>query len=276
MPASFFIVPEWQGSGSSRAMRLIDGAEAIRADLPLPSTIVIDVPPGAGNDLGSGVHRLSAVQTVRDRLLLALLPASGMPVTVGGDCGVELGAIQHALGTGSPAVVWLDAHADLNTPQSSPSGSFSGMVLRTLLGDGPASAVPPTPLDPARVILAGVRAVDQVESDFIAAAGIIHLAPGILDAQSIAAALVSSGADSVYVHLDLDVIDPAEFACVGAPEPFGLTLTALLEIIAAVRTTLPLIGAGITGFAPASTDAADGDATSILRVIGALTRDPRD
>ena len=273
MSASFFVVPQWQGSGSSRAMRLIDGAEAIRGDLPTPSTVSVEVPPDAGTDLGSGVHRLSAVQTVRDRLLVALRSGSGIPVVVGGDCGVELGAVQHALARDGVAVVWLDAHADLNTPESSPSGAFSGMVLRTLLGEGPASAVPSPTLDPSRLVLAGVRSLDDAESDFIAASGITHLDPGALDPRSISAAIAATGATAVYVHLDLDVIDPAEFACVAAPEPFGVPFQTLLDVVAAIRATLPLVGAGITGFAPASPEAADGDATSILRVIGALTRD---
>lgn len=273
MSASFFVVPQWQGSGSSRAMRLIDGAEAIRGDLPSVSTVSIDVPPGAGTDFGSGVHRLSAVLTVRDRLLVALQAGSGVPVAVGGDCGIELGAVQHALAQDGVAVVWLDAHADLNTPDTSPSGSFGGMVLRTLLGDGPVSAVPPTTLDPVRLVLAGVRSLDDDESDFIAASGIAHLDPGALDARSISAAVAATGASAVYVHIDLDVIDPAEFACVAAPEPFGVPFQTLLDVIASIRATLPLVGAGITGFAPASAEAADGDATSILRVIGALTRD---
>ena len=273
MSASFFVVPQWQGSGSSRAMRLIDGAEAIRGDLPTPSTVSVEVPPDAGTDLGSGVHRLSAVQTVRDRLLVALRSGSGIPVVVGGDCGVELGAVQHALARDGVAVVWLDAHADLNTPESSPSGAFSGMVLRTLLGDGPASAVPSPTLDPSRLVLAGVRSLDDAESDFIAASGIAHLDPGALDPRSISTAVAATGATAVYVHLDLDVIDPAEFACVAAPEPFGVPFQMLLDVVAAIRATLPLVGAGITGFAPASPEAADGDATSILRVIGALTRD---
>ncbi|RIJ25759.1 arginase family protein, partial [Clavibacter michiganensis subsp. insidiosus] len=57
MPASFVVVPQWQGSGSSRAMRLADGAEAIRGDLPASATHVVDVPVEAGESLGTGVLR---------------------------------------------------------------------------------------------------------------------------------------------------------------------------------------------------------------------------
>lgn len=253
-------------------MRLADGAEAIRGDLPGQSTRLIAVPSGAGSDLGSGVHRLSSIAAVRDELLTALRSATRTPITIGGDCGVELGAIGHAVEAGRVAVVWLDAHADLNTPATSPSGAFGGMVLRTILGDGPEAVSPATPLTPDRVILAGVRAIDDAESDAIDTLGIVHLDPRLLTVETLSAAIIASGAESVYLHIDLDVIDPAEFDCVAAPEPFGISFALLIELIAAARATLPLAGAGITGFAPGSQDAAADDLPSILRIVGALTR----
>src|SRR6187431_364480 len=141
MPATFVVVPQWQGSGSSRAMRLVDGAEAIRGDLPSASTRVVEIPLEAGDAQGSGVHRLSSIELVRDRLVESLRNVTGPAITIGGDCGVELAAISH-IGDRDVAVVWFDAHPDLNTPESSPSSAFTGMVLRTLLGDGHASLVP--------------------------------------------------------------------------------------------------------------------------------------
>src|SRR3712207_609070 len=99
MPAKFVVVPQWQGSSSSRSMRLIDGAEAIRGDLPTGATTVVEVPLGAGDAVGTGVHRFSSLAVVRERLrqTLAGLPDGDVPVVIGGDCGVELGAVEHAL-----------------------------------------------------------------------------------------------------------------------------------------------------------------------------------
>ncbi|MGN6126684.1 MAG: arginase family protein, partial [Humibacter sp.] len=57
----FLIVPQWQGSSSSRAMQLIDGATAIAGDLPASATTFVDVPMEAGESLGTGVHRLSSI-----------------------------------------------------------------------------------------------------------------------------------------------------------------------------------------------------------------------
>ncbi|MFP7760843.1 arginase family protein [Marisediminicola sp. LYQ134] len=272
MSASFIVVPQWQGSGSSRAMRLIEGAEAIGGDLPFSATTRVDVPSGAGSSMDTGVQRLSSVARVRDELAAVLRETASPAVVIGGDCGVELAAIDHAMQQGDVAVVWLDAHADLNTPVSSPSGAFHGMVLRTLLGDGADELVPTTPVPAHRVILAGTRALDEAENDFVEAAGITMLPPDALTADSLAEAVRETGASRVYIHVDLDVLDPAEFGCVSYPEPFGITLADLLALIGAVRDVAPLVGAGITEFAPASIDSAVDDLPSILRIVGALTR----
>lgn len=261
-------------------MRLSEGAEAIRGDLPPNATHAAEVPSEAGNDEGSGVHRLSSLRQVRDAQLAVLARNSGLAITIGGDCGVDLASIQFAsaraaAANGSMAVVWIDAHADLNTPEDSPSGAFHGMVLRTLLGDGPESLVPGTPLDPRHVVLAGTRAIDDAELAYIEQAGIPLIAPESLDAASLTAALVATGATSVYLHVALDVLDPAEFNSLGYPEPFGISLTTLLEVIAAAKAALPLAGAAITEFAPASAESAGDDLGSILRVIGALASEPQ-
>lgn len=253
-------------------MRLVDGADAIRGDLPVGATTRVDVPTGAGSNLGTTVHRLSTIQHARNEVIAMLQGVPGIPVTIGGDCSADLGAVQHVTAGGDVAVVWFDAHADLNTAESSPSGSFGGMVLRTVLGDGPAEIVAARPVDARHVVLAGARAMDDAESDFIDESGLVHLSPDALTRESLTTALEATGATSIYVHIDLDVLDPAEFACVGAPEPFGITLAELIELVGTCRAVLPLAGAGITGFAPASPEAASDDLPAILRIIGALTK----
>jgi arginase len=253
-------------------MRLVDGAAAILGDLPSASTVSVEIPLGAGSDQGTAVHRLSSLELVRDSMRRALGKIEGTTITIGGDCGVELAAVQHAdAQRDAMALLWLDAHPDLNTPESSPSGAFTGMVLRTLLGEGAPTLLPHTPLSDSRTILAGVRNVDEGEGDYLASSAIRVLAADEVGAKSIGEALAATGATSVYIHVDLDVLDPAEFDGVSDPMPFGLSLATLIETIAAARTALPLAGAGIAGFAPASPDAALDGLGSILRILGALT-----
>ncbi|MFD1714073.1 arginase family protein [Amnibacterium flavum] len=270
----FIVAPQWQGSGSSRAMRLIDGAEAIRGDLPSSRTTEIETPPEAGDSLGTEVGRLSAIVAVRDRLAaeLAAVPAEDAPLLIGGDCGVEAAALDWAV-TNSPdtCVLWFDAHADLNTPGSSPSSAFSGMVLRTALGDGEGVLVPEAPLRTDRVVLVGVRATDDAEAEYIAATPIASLGVDAATPETLIAAVEATGATSVYVHVDLDVLDPADIAGVASAEPFGLPLDSLLGLISGVRTRFPVTGGAIVGFAPESPVAAVEDLPSILRILSAIT-----
>jgi arginase len=252
VPASFVVVPQWQGSGSSRAMRLADGAEAIRGDLPASATRVVEVPVEAGESLGTGVHRYASLLAVRTRQEAALAAATGTPITIGGDCGVELAAIGHsARAHPGLAVVWLDAHADLNTPASSPSGAFHGMVLRAVLGDGvDGLELAPGTVTPDRVVLAGVRALDDAESDFAVARGIAHLGVDAVTPDALVAAVAATGATAVHIHVDLDVLDPGAVSGIGYPEPFGLDVPTVTESIKALRRSCELAGAGITEFAP--------------------------
>ncbi|WP_043670662.1 arginase family protein [Clavibacter michiganensis] len=277
MPASFVVVPQWQGSGSSRAMRLADGAEAIRGDLPASATRVVEVPVEAGESLGTGVDRYASLLAVRTRQAAALQAASaaapGPLVTIGGDCGVELASIDHAARAHPGlAVVWLDAHADLHTPESSPSGAFHGMVLRAVLGEGvDGLELPVGTVTSDRVVLAGVRALDDAESDLVGSRGIALLGVDAVTPEALVAAVAATGATHVHVHVDLDVLDPGTMSGVGHPEPFGLEVQAVTESIKALRRAFGLAGAGITEFAPSSPAAAVDDMGAILRIIGALT-----
>lgn len=252
-------------------MRLVDGAEAIRGDLPSSSTTTVEIPLEAGDMQGTGVHRLSSLMLVRDRLAQALREVDGTAITIGGDCGVELAAISHAIQSPDVAVVWFDAHPDLNTPESSPSGAFTGMVLRTLMGEGVEQLVPATTLHHTRVVLAGTRAFDPAEDAWIAEQGIRCIEASDVSAESLIAAVEATGAASIYLHIDLDVIDSSDFTGLGYPEPFGVSSAALLDTIKGLVAKFPLAGAGVTEFAPASiADSAD-DMPTILRIIGALS-----
>ncbi|CAN5364417.1 arginase family protein [soil metagenome] len=284
-------------------MQLSDGADAIAGDLPAAATRRIEVPLGAGESLDSGVHRASALRIIRDAVSTALsagadaetapagAPATGsaatstsagIVVTIGGDCGVELAPVARAVGLHDDlAVVWLDAHADLATPGDSVAGAFSDMVLRTLLGEG-ADLLTPGPhqtLSPGSVVLAGTRSYDDAEESYIEDNGIRLVTVDQLQqgddreqGGALVSAIAATGAKSVYLHVDLDVLDPAEIAGISYPEPFGVTVSALVENITSVRRAFTLVGAGITQFAPSSPDTAADDLSAVLRIISALTR----
>jgi len=290
MSSTFLVVPQWQGSGSSRAMRLVEGAEAIRHDLPAAATHLIDVPLEAGDSEGTGILRYSSIRLVRERLERALAELDTTPIVIGGDCGVEYAGIEHAARAGRVVLLWADAHADLNTAETSPSGAFHGMVLRALIDAGVVA--------PADVLLLGVRDLDDAEAEFIETTGMPRVTPDSVGA-AVAERAVAARTDGVepvlYVHVDLDVLDPSVFGGVGFPTPFGLALDELTTAVSAARAGLTLWGAGVTEFAPAplretvpgdSAGAVDDhddddddvsgiasdDLTVILRILAALSR----
>ena len=157
------------------------------------------------------------------------LPAR--PLVLGGCCCAHVGVVEGlAARHGRVAVLWLDAHGDLNTPESSPSGDEWGMPLRTLLDRGTIAA--------ADVVLWGARSLDPPEREFIAAAGIGDDPGALLER-----------AEAVYVALDCDVLDPDELA-VFMPEPGGPSLDQLAQLLTEVRESGKLVGVGFTGLAP--------------------------
>jgi arginase len=273
---TYVVVPQWQGSLSTRAMRLSDGAEAIRGDLPASVTRLVDVPSEAGDALSTGVHRYSALLTVRERMSAALDTLPDWALTIGGDCGVSLAAVESASlrHPDDLALVWFDAHADLHTPESSISGAFTGMVLRAITGegaDGLALGAGAVPLE--RVVLAGTRDIDPAEDALIAERGVVSLATdAVASVDALVDAVRATGASQVYLHIDLDVLDPAELQGLANPLPFGLSVQALSAAITQLRAQFGLAGATIAGFSPSSPDAAGDDLSAILRLIGALTR----
>lgn len=271
--ARFVIVPQWQGSPSARAMQLIDGAQAIAGDLPRNACTTIDVPLEAGESLETGVLRYSSLIRTSDALVAELEAADAPVIVVGGDCGVGVAPVGVAAEREERlAVVWFDAHPDLHTTGTTHSGAFGGMALSAVLGDGPDSLSLPAGLITAeRVVLAGARDYDAEEEERATETGITTIDAADLAApDALAAAVEAIGATAVYIHVDLDVLDPAALTGVTAPVPFGLTVAELVAAIGAVRGAAPLAGATIAGFAPSSPAAAGDDLGAILRVVGAL------
>jgi arginase len=248
-------------------MLLIDGASAIAGDLPRAATTVLDVPVEAGESLGTGVRRLSALLRTRELVAEAM---TGDTVLIGGDCSITVAALA-ALpgGTDDLAVVWCDAHADMNTPESSPSGAFSGMALRALIGEGE----PQLALDPGvpreRVVAVGMRNLDDAEVAQVQGLTLVSAAD-LESADAIADAVAATGAARVWVHIDVDVLDPSELAGVSDAAPFGVTTASLSAAIRRLRDRVPLAGATISGFAPRTPADAVDDLGALLRLVGAV------
>lgn len=268
--ARFIVVPQWQGSPSPRAMSLIDGAELIAGDLPSSACHRVDVPVEAGESLDTGVLRASTLRRValHTREELEAFPGERL-VVIGGDSGVAVPAIAHAAGSsGDLAIVWFSARGGLHTPETSPTGAYVSMALRAVLGEAPEGlALAAGSVAPESIVMVGSRDLDIAEEIYVHDAGV-----RAAEIAELGEALAATGARRVYVHVDLDVLDPAHIEGVSAPQPFGLEPAALVEAIAAIRDQLPIAGASLAGFAPRSADAGVTDMGTILRIIGALAK----
>lgn len=173
----------------------------------------------------------------RDRVAESLATGA-FPLILGGDHSISAGSVagvaRHFQGAGERiGLIWVDAHSDMNTPETTPSGNIHGMSLATLLGrghpqmlelfgDGPA-------LRPENVSIVGARSIDVSEAQWVRDSGIRVFTMTEVDERGIgevideAIARASEGTAGMHVSFDLDAIDPQLAPGVGTPVPGGLT-----------------------------------------------------
>jgi arginase len=252
--------PEWQGCGAADAA-VCRGAVAIAAGLfPEAGFVRVEVPVEEALTSRDQVLGLASIAPRFRRTVDALRwRAPDRIFHIGGTCGTELAPVgylneRHA---GGLAVVWLDAHGDLNTPATSPSGRFHGMVLRTLLGAGPAPLVTglQRQLRPGQIFLAGTRDLDLPEAEFVTSAGIsLTTVAELADPSVLVERIRAAGLQELYVHLDLDVLDPIEFPDSLVPTPQGLALPTAAAAIRALTEAFDVVGFSVVEFCPRTSD----------------------
>jgi arginase len=185
-------------------------AEAARIALPYPEVGVVE-----RDSLDEQTAAVAEALAVR-------------PIVVGGCCCSHVGAATGiARRVDRLAIVWIDAHGDLNTPETSPSGNEWGMAFRMLLDAGVVTAE-----DSA---LVGARNLDAPEVEYMQQAGIDD---------SLERAL--AGTDVVYVALDFDAFDPDEVDAF-FPEPNGLSVSEVESLLAGLAAEAVVAGIGLTG-----------------------------
>jgi arginase len=202
-------VPQAWGEGGESM------AEAARLPLPYPEAAVVEE------------------ETLDEQTLAVAIDLPERPLVLGGCCCAHMGAVEAlAARSGRIALVWFDAHGDLNTPETSPSGNAWGMPLRMLLDSGA--------VDAEDTILLGARNLDPPEREYVAAIGLRT------DLDELDAAL--EGTEGAYVALDVDALEPGEIQPF-MPEPGGLSVTEVEEILGLVRERAAVLGAGFSGLA---------------------------
>jgi arginase len=175
------------------------------------------------------------------------------PLVLGGDHSLSVGSIRGAAKQKKLGVIWIDAHADFNTPETTPSGNIHGMPLAALCGFGDPrltslwDETPPV-LDPRRVAVIGARDLDQGEKQNLREAGVMVQSMEQIDRLGMVSAIekcierVSRDVDGIYLSFDMDSLDPRHAPGVGTPVPGGLTFREAHLACEMIAETGKLIG----------------------------------
>ena len=159
--------------------------------------------------------------------------AGGFPLVLGGDHSIAMGSVAGLLDAwGDVGVLWVDAHGDINTPETTPSGNVHGMPVAALLGKagiGGRLGWDTRPVRPERVVLFGTRTLDPGERQHHSRAGHSHVhhdrdRPDRRSRRPLSKpSTCCKGRGGIHISLDMDAVDPLEAPGVGTPWPGGLT-----------------------------------------------------
>jgi arginase len=196
------------------------------------------------------------------------------PIVLSGNCNVAVGT-RGGLGDGV-GVVWFDAHGDFHTPETTTGGFLdgSGLAILTGLCWRPLLKTVPgfRPVPEADIVLAGARDFEPVERTALDRSGVVVLSPdAVRNAKSLRSSLgdMAGRVSGAYVHLDLDVLDPAYGCANDYAAPAGLSPEELIGALQEVRRRLPIRALGVASYDPA-TDTAGTIREAALRSIEAV------
>lgn len=250
-PKLNLLYPQWQGGGPDKST--YHGAHELsqfyckgvlfsEVDVSTADNSVVK------NDIYCYNQILTQMKAAR-RIIEAAKPSRIFTIGGGCDSGIlPISYLNRMLGD-RLTLVWFDAHGDLNTPESSPSGHFYGMPVRTLLGDGERGILELlySELEPDQIVLGGLRDLDPAEVEFIEThqLSVCRVEDLENDPALLLETVKGKGNKHVYIHLDLDVLEPDEFPYLPLPVPGGLSESTLLCLIESLSNAFVLSGLGI-------------------------------
>ena len=211
-----------------------------------PQVEEVEAPFFGDEQVGKANHLPQVAAVCREvyHHTLNSLQADESVIFLGGDHSISIGTVAAVAKVWRVGVLWVDAHADMNTPHTSPSGNIHGMSIAALLGDGPAELTHIAGEEPAlsanQVAIVGLRSLDEDERKRVASSKIGAFTMRQIDEEgmaAVAAQVIDQFAtfDHIHVSLDLDSLDPAIAPGVGTPVPGGLSYREahlLMEILA--------------------------------------------
>jgi arginase len=216
-----------------------------------------------GNQRTRYLGEIARASGVIARKVERIIGLGHFPLVLGGDHSIAVGTVSGITGFARRenrrvGMLWIDAHGDINTPETSPSGNIHGMPLAALLGYGASELTGiggwAPKVDPANVALVGIRSLDSGEKKRLKETGVqVHTMSeidrhGVHQVMKKAIARVTDGTDFVHVSFDLDAVDPAIAPGVGTPVKGGLDYREahlIMEVIAdsGVMTSMEVVEA---------------------------------
>lgn len=187
--------------------------------------------------------------------------AGNFPLVIGGDHSLSIGSVRGAARNRNIGVIWVDAHADFNTAETTPSGNIHGMSLAILSGMGDKSLVQlwdeqvPV-INPGNIAIIGARDLDTGEKQNLREAGVMVMGMEQIDRYGMVHAVekaiehVSRNTEGIYLSLDLDSLDPRHAPGVGTPVPAGMTEREVHLACEIIAETGKLIGMDVVEVNP--------------------------
>jgi arginase len=214
-----------------------------------------------GHERARYLAEIARAAAIIARKVERIMGLGHFPLVLGGDHSIAVGTVSGIAAYAQRqdqrvGLLWIDAHGDINTPETSPSGNIHGMPLAALLGFGAGEltgvAGPPPKVHPANVALVGIRSLDAGEKKRLKETGVqVHTMSdidrhGVHRVMQKALARVTDGADYVHVSFDLDAVDPTVAPGVGTPVKGGLDYREahlIMEVLAdaGVMTSLEMV-----------------------------------
>lgn len=199
-------------------------------NIPVPNVEEVTTSEPAESEQAYHAGTIARVSNALYQQVLTSIEAGEQVIALGGDHSIALGSLAAALRRSEHVgVLWVDAHGDFNTPQISPSGNVHGMVVRSLMAQGPSSlAIGDQPLRADQIVMIGIRDLDVQERVDLRASGIKVMTMRDVDENGIAAVVRAAlnalgNVDSIHISFDLDSLDPAIAPGVGTPVVGGLS-----------------------------------------------------
>jgi arginase len=221
--------------------------------LPVSGTTTITVESPASSE----IQQCIAIDAALAAAARQACERGEVPVVFSGNCHACLGSIA---GIGPGAIVWFDAHGDLNTPETTETGYFDGMALATALGWSWTNLARQIPgfasVEERDVLLVGGRDLDRLERVRLRRSNVRHyLPPPLAEGADAAftAAITAGPTKRAYIHIDLDVIDPSELWANQFKAPGGVSVSWLVAALREVRKHCEIAGVAVTAYDPAFT-----------------------